>query len=80
MKSIRLGIIFDQTIKRGGGYQQALNSAMLTKKLFCLRRLTIFMTGAKYAASEKLTFIYDTVYSVFNKLHQRQWVEVVALM
>ena len=33
MKSIRLGIIFDQTIKSGGGYQQALNSAMLTKKL-----------------------------------------------
>jgi glycosyltransferase involved in cell wall biosynthesis len=33
MKSIRLGIIFDQTIKSGGGYQQALSSAMLTKKL-----------------------------------------------
>jgi len=53
---------------------------LLTKKLFCLRRLTIFTSGAKYAASEKLTFIYDTVYPVFNKLHERQWVEVVALM
>ena len=33
MQPIRLGIIFDQTIKSGGGYHQALNSALLTKKL-----------------------------------------------
>ena len=33
MQSIRLGIIFDQTLKSGGGYHQALNSALLTKKL-----------------------------------------------
>ena len=33
MKSIRLAVIFDQVVKSGGGYQQALNSALLTKEL-----------------------------------------------
>ena len=33
MKSIRLAVIFDQMVKSGGGYQQALNSALLTKEL-----------------------------------------------
>lgn len=33
MKSIRLGIIFDQKISAGGGYQQALNSALMVLKL-----------------------------------------------
>ena len=33
MQSIRLGVIFDQQVKSGGGYQQALSSALLTQKL-----------------------------------------------
>ena len=33
MQPIRLAVIFDQTIKSGGGYQQALNSALLTLEL-----------------------------------------------
>lgn len=33
MKSIRLAIIFDQEIRSGGGYQQALNAAMLVRSL-----------------------------------------------
>tara|TARA_Y100000768_G_scaffold383586_1_gene366027 strand:- start:3770 stop:4990 length:1221 start_codon:yes stop_codon:yes gene_type:complete len=33
MPSIRLGVIFDQLIKSGGGYQQALSSAILTKQI-----------------------------------------------
>jgi glycosyltransferase involved in cell wall biosynthesis len=33
MKSIRLAIIFDQEIRFGGGYQQAINAAMLVKSL-----------------------------------------------
>tara|TARA_B110000027_G_scaffold132139_1_gene157710 strand:- start:1310 stop:2527 length:1218 start_codon:yes stop_codon:yes gene_type:complete len=33
MRSIRLGVIFDQLVKSGGGYQQALSSALLTRKL-----------------------------------------------
>lgn len=33
MKSIRLAIFFDQKISAGGGYQQALNAALLAKKL-----------------------------------------------
>ena len=33
MQPIRLGVIFDQQVKSGGGYQQALSSALLTQKL-----------------------------------------------
>ena len=33
MRPIRLAVIFDQKIHSGGGYQQALNAAMLTLKL-----------------------------------------------
>ncbi len=33
MQSIRLGVIFDQLVHSGGGYQQALNSALLTQEL-----------------------------------------------
>jgi len=33
MRSIRLAVIFDQKIRAGGGYQQALNAALLTREL-----------------------------------------------
>jgi len=33
MRPIRLAVIFDQQIRAGGGYQQALNAALLTRKL-----------------------------------------------
>lgn len=33
MTPIRLAVIFDQQIKSGGGYQQALNAALLTRQL-----------------------------------------------
>lgn len=33
MRPIRLAVIFDQQIRAGGGYQQALNAALLTKNL-----------------------------------------------
>lgn len=33
MRQIRLGVIFDQQIRLGGGYQQALNAAKLTREL-----------------------------------------------
>lgn len=33
MRSIRLGVIFNQQIRAGGGYQQALNAALLTREL-----------------------------------------------
>lgn len=33
MEPIRLGVIFDQHILAGGGYQQALNAALLTREL-----------------------------------------------
>lgn len=33
MKPVRLGVIFDQQIRAGGGYQQALNAVLLVKQL-----------------------------------------------
>jgi glycosyltransferase involved in cell wall biosynthesis len=33
MRPIRLAVVFDQHIRTGGGYQQALNAALLTQKL-----------------------------------------------
>jgi glycosyltransferase involved in cell wall biosynthesis len=33
MKPIRLAVIFDQQIRAGGGYQQALNAALLTREV-----------------------------------------------
>lgn len=33
MRTIRLAVIFDQQIRAGGGYQQALNAALLTREL-----------------------------------------------
>lgn len=33
MKAIRLGVVFDQEIRSGGGYQQALNAALLVREL-----------------------------------------------
>ena len=33
LKPIRLAIIFDQKIHVGGGYQQALNAALIAKKI-----------------------------------------------
>jgi glycosyltransferase involved in cell wall biosynthesis len=33
VKPIRLGVVFDQQIRAGGGYQQALNAALLTREL-----------------------------------------------
>ena len=33
MKRIRLAVFFDQQIRAGGGYQQALNAALLTREL-----------------------------------------------
>ena len=33
MRPIRLAVVFDQQIRAGGGYQQALNAALLTREL-----------------------------------------------
>lgn len=44
MRPIRLAVIFDQQIRVGGGYQQALNAALLTKKLPEQTVQTIFFT------------------------------------
>ena len=56
MQPIRLAVIFDQTIKSGGGYQQALNSALLTlelpKKLVEIVFFTTFKENVPILASK----------------------------
>jgi glycosyltransferase involved in cell wall biosynthesis len=47
MRPIRLAVIFDQKIHAGGGYQQALNAALLTKKLPSSLAKTIYFTTHK---------------------------------
>lgn len=47
MKPIKLGIIFDQNIFAGGGYQQALNSALLVRNLPKEQVEVIFFTTLK---------------------------------
>jgi len=44
MRPIRLAVIFDQQIRAGGGYQQALNAALLTKNLSEHMVQTFFFT------------------------------------
>lgn len=44
MRQIRLGVIFDQQIHVGGGYQQALNAALLTRGLPKEMVVVIFFT------------------------------------
>jgi glycosyltransferase involved in cell wall biosynthesis len=47
MSSIKLAIIFDQPIRGGGGFQQAINAALLALKLPAATAKTIFYTTLK---------------------------------
>jgi len=48
MKAIRLGVVFDQEIHSGGGYQQALNAALLVRELPAnVAEVTFFSTLQK---------------------------------
>jgi glycosyltransferase involved in cell wall biosynthesis len=47
MTPIRLAVIFDQQIKTGGGYQQALNAALLTRQLSPERVKPVYFTTLK---------------------------------
>ena len=47
MSSIKLAIIFDQPIRGGGGFQQAINAALLTYNIPADTAKTIFFTTLK---------------------------------
>jgi len=65
MRCIRLGVVIDQDIKTGGGYQQALNAALLAKELPSNLAEVIFFTTrqdnvnilAEYQINAKLIHI-----------------------
>lgn len=47
MKPLKLAVIFDQRIHIGGGYQQALNAALLTRELPASLAVPIYFTTLK---------------------------------
>ena len=47
MKKIRLGVVFDQKILSGGGYQQSVNAAVIAKQLPIDLADVIFYTTIK---------------------------------
>ncbi len=47
MRPIRLAVIFDQQIHAGGGYQQALNAALITKSIATEIAEPVFFTTVK---------------------------------
>ena len=47
MRPLRLAVIFDQKIQSGGGYQQSLNAALLTRRLPSDLCETIYFTTVK---------------------------------
>jgi glycosyltransferase involved in cell wall biosynthesis len=47
MRPIRLAVIFDQQIHAGGGYQQALNAALITKSIATEIAESVFFTTVK---------------------------------
>ena len=47
MRVIRLAVIFDQRIQSGGGYQQSINAALISKNLPKNLAKTIFYTTEK---------------------------------
>lgn len=71
MRPIRLGVIFDQHIRAGGGYQQALNAALLTRQLPKEMAVVIFFTTLKENIATLATHGIDARrirLSVFAKL------------
>ena len=56
MKKIKLGIIFDQPIYSGGGFQQSLNAALIAKQLPADMVDANFYTTIKKNIKNKLTF------------------------
>ena len=47
MKPLRLAVIFDQQIRAGGAYQEALNTALLTRDLPDALTEVVFFTTLK---------------------------------
>ena len=62
VRPVRLGVLFDQSLHAGGGYQQALNAAQLVKKLSQDIAVPIFFTLEKGNVELLKEFGIDSVY------------------
>ena len=60
-KNFRLGVIFDQHVGVGGGYQQAINAALLAQKLSSDTIDVVFFTT--YKDDIKLFTMWKNKYS-----------------
>ena len=56
MRPIRLAVVFDQQIREGGGYQQALNAVLLTRELPSSLVETIYFTTLSENVETLLSF------------------------
>jgi len=78
MRPIRLAVVFDQQIRAGGGYQQALNAALLTRELPSSLAEVIYFTTLSENVGTLLKFgikaeliqitILSKVFSRFRRL------------
>ena len=71
MKVFRLAVIFDQAIHVGGGYQQALNAALLAKELSNQYLDVVFFTTIKSNVSSLASYGINSEYlhlSYFEKV------------
>jgi glycosyltransferase involved in cell wall biosynthesis len=75
MKPIRLAVIFDQQISAGGGFQQALNAALLVKSLPNSLVECVFFTTHRHSVALLSTFDVPAQYIKFN-IFQRLWARV----
>jgi glycosyltransferase involved in cell wall biosynthesis len=62
VRPVRLGVLFDQSLHAGGGYQQALNAALLVKKLSQDLAEPVFFTLHKGNVEVLKEFGIDSVY------------------
>ncbi len=72
MRAIRLAVIFDQLIHTGGGYQQALNAALLTKSISINKVEVIFFTTHKDNVSILSSYGMKTILYRVN-LYYKIW-------
>ena len=71
MKPIRLAVIFDQKISSGGGFQQALNAALLAKSLPDSLVECVFFTNHHQSVALLSTFDIPAHYIKFNIFYKK---------
>ena len=65
MISIRLGVIFDQKKSFGGGYQQAINAALIAKELNSNKTDVLFFTTFKESQDDLTKYGINAIPTIF---------------